>query len=169
MERAGVDININKFIDLTARLTGKEMDVAKKAAVRQGANYLRRVTNKAYATWTRLPMRKHGVSGVKKPGEAVMKEDKENPGVFKVHIMGDYMMKWFELGTKERKTKSRKIVGSYRKGMRKFLTRAGKGRNTGKIDALYLFQKAQRYSQKKVFDEMEKRLIRSLKRINKSK
>ena len=78
-------------------------------------------------------------------------------------------MKWFELGTKERKTKSRKIVGSYRKGMRKFLTRAGKGRNTGKIDALYLFQKAQRYSQKKVFDEMEKRLIRSLKRINKSK
>ena len=53
--------------------------------------------------------------------------------------------------------------------MRKFLTRAGKGRNTGKIDALYLFQKAQRYSQKKVFDEMEKRLIRSLKRINKSK
>lgn len=102
---------------------------------------MRRVTNKAYATWTRLPMRKHGVSGVKKPGEAVMKEDKENPGVFKVHIMGDYMMKWFELGTKERKTKSRKIVGSYRKGMRKFLTRAGKGRNTGKIDALYLFKR----------------------------
>ena len=48
MEKAGVDININKFLDLTARLTGKEMDVAKKAAVRQGANYLRRVTNKAY-------------------------------------------------------------------------------------------------------------------------
>lgn len=55
-----------------------------------------------------------------------------------VHIMGDYRLKWFEKGTKIRKTKGHKITG-YDKRQR---VRSGKGGNRGAIKALYYFRKA---------------------------
>lgn len=55
-----------------------------------------------------------------------------------VHIMGDYRLKWFEKGTKIRKTKGHKITGYDRR----YRIRAGKGGNRGQITALNFFNAA---------------------------
>ena len=55
-----------------------------------------------------------------------------------VHIMGDYRLKWFEKGTKPRKTKGHKITG-YNRSRR---IRSGKGGNRGSIRPLYFFKDA---------------------------
>jgi len=54
-----------------------------------------------------------------------------------VHIMGDYRLKFFEKGTKERTTKSARTSGSGRR-----LKRIGKGGNRGRIKPLYFFRTA---------------------------
>lgn len=53
----------------------------------------------------------------------------------KVHIMGDYRLKWFEKGTKKRKTK--------------------KGYNRGKIEEERFFDKARTAKESEVFDGLE--------------
>jgi hypothetical protein len=66
--------------------------------------------------------------------------------------MGDFRLKFFELGTKDRYTKGHKIMGYNNSHS---LKRSGKGGYKGKINALYFFKNAQEKSERQVFDSLD--------------
>lgn len=87
----------------------------------------------------------------------------------KVHIMSDYRVKWLEMGTKERRTKGRKIVGSYYKGKRKYLIRQGKGRRTGKVQPEWFFLKAQRQTKDQVEQKINQEMTKAIRKAAQGK
>ena len=72
----------------------------------------------------------------------------------KVHIMNDFRLKFFEMGTADR------YVSSTKKKKLK------KPRYTGKIDAKRFFQKAKQSTETQVFNSIEQHLIDVIKKIN---
>lgn len=75
-----------------------------------------------------------------------------------VSIMGDYRVKFFEKGTKERYTKSSKI---HRTGVY-LVKRHGKGRYTGRIQAEYFFRQA-RNNTEPIFRAINQSIDKQLK------
>lgn len=71
-----------------------------------------------------------------------------------IHIMKNFKMKFFELGTKVRY--ARTWNGKPLK----------KERKTGQIKAHYFFKKAKQQTEKQVFSQIEKNLTDSIRRIN---
>lgn len=84
----------------------------------------------------------------------------------KIHIMGDFRLKFFEKGTKDRKTKGHKITGSYYKGSRKYMERSGKGGFRGRIKADYFFRSAKQATESKIFGEIDNTLSKYIQIIN---
>ncbi len=157
-------------------LSGKEMKSATKSALRKSANILKRETDKLFAQNTNLTKRnimvttRKGKVIRKAPGKAMVKiyQDKATKmQSAKVHILQDYMMKWFEMGTKERRTKGRKVIGEYRKreGGRWYRWRMGKGHRTGRINAGRYFERAQKNTERRVFDSIDSNLSQAIIRI----
>lgn len=72
----------------------------------------------------------------------------------KVHLMGDFRLKFFEMGTADRQVT--KVKGKKLK----------KPRYTGKIDAKRFFQKAKQTTESQVFASIEQHLIDVIKKIN---
>lgn len=132
-------------------------------AVKAGAKALQQNTKKLFrqsmgdsATHYSKFIRKPFEEGVSVKGDKAYIEAS-------VSIMNDFRMKFFENGTKERKTKGRKIVGYT--GLRK-LKREGKGHNTGSIKPLYFFKKA-RENETAITDAMIKSINNALRKLNK--
>ncbi|CAG9894056.1 hypothetical protein BOVA604_1999 [Bacteroides ovatus] len=72
----------------------------------------------------------------------------------KVHLMGDFRLKFFEMGTSDRQVT--KVKGKKLK----------KPRYTGKVDAKRFFQKAKQTTESQVFASIEQHLIEVIKKIN---
>lgn len=83
----------------------------------------------------------------------------------RVSIMKDFRMKFFETGTKMRKTKGHKITGSYFKGKRKYLEREGEPGNRGQIKALHFFRDARSSAGGQVEAAMRNSIDKSLRKI----
>lgn len=174
--KSGFYVDDKVVVEALRSLNGKEMKSAARSAVRKSANILKKETDRLFANNTKLTKRdimvttRKGKVIRKAPGKAMVKiyQDKvtKTPSA-KVHILQDYMMKWFEMGTKERRTKGRKIIGEYRKreGGRWYRWRMGKGRRTGKIEPRRLFRKAQSLTERQVFNSIETNLSQAIKKI----
>ena len=78
----------------------------------------------------------------------------------KVHIMGDYRLKWFEKGTVERYTKGHRVAGK----QNRHLIRSGKGGYRGRMSAKYFFQKA-RNDEESLYKAMFTSVTESLNKI----
>ena len=78
-----------------------------------------------------------------------------------VSIMNDFRMKFFEKGTDERYTKSRKITGYKSDG--KHLKREGEGHYVGKIEATYFFKTARDNSDAAINEAMLQSIDKSIK------
>lgn len=76
-----------------------------------------------------------------------------------VSIMNDFRMKFFEKGTKERFTKSRKITGYISRRKKK---REGKGHYVGKITALNFFKAARENGKEIINKEMLDSILKNL-------
>lgn len=72
----------------------------------------------------------------------------------KVHIMSDFRLKFFEMGTSDRQVT--KVKGKKLK----------KARYTGKIEPKRFFQKAKQTTETQVFNSIEQHLIEVIKKIN---
>ena len=83
-----------------------------------------------------------------------------------VSIMGDFRLKFFEMGTKDRNTKGRRVTGSYFKGGRNHKIRVGRGGFRGRIDASRFFTQARQSTEKQIFAEIDSTLSRHIQRIN---
>jgi hypothetical protein len=122
--------------------------------------------------------------GFKKAVRIKIVDAKSSPYA-KVHIMGDFRLKFFELGTKERKTKGRitslmisnygrdankRKKSSVRKGIKARLFRdgyTGRGHDTGRIKPTHFFRTAQQLTERRIFDNMEKEMTKQILRIAK--
>ena len=78
-----------------------------------------------------------------------------------VSIMNDFRMKFFEKGTDERYTKSRKITGYKSDG--KHLKREGEGHYVGKIEATYFFKTARDNSDAAINEAIIQSIDKSIK------
>ena len=78
-----------------------------------------------------------------------------------VNIMGDYRLKWFEKGTKERYTRGHKVTGY---SDSRHLRRTGQGGYRGKIVAEHFFQSA-RADEESFYNSMMASITESLNRI----
>lgn len=174
MTRVGATFDGRQFDVMVKNLTGAEMKKAITGTLRNGANILKRETERQFHG--RVKLNGLRISYTNKKGKEVTKWkrlatvsiDKKEPSA-KVHIMADFRTKFFEMGTKSRKTKGRKITGYYWRGKRKFAKRSGKGGDRGRITAGWHFRRAQQLTERKIFESIDRQLSREIIKISKKK
>lgn len=123
------NVDDSQVRNLFAKLDDENRSRMMFKALKKGAEHLQNQTQTLLRT--RLANSASMVKGVK------LKSDKSYNEI-SVHIMGDYRLRWFEKGTKPRKTKGHKVTG-YNRSRR---IRSGKGGNRGAIRPLYYFRDA---------------------------
>lgn len=174
MNRTGVTFDGRQFDAMVKNLTGPEMKKAIIGTLRSGANILKRETERQFHS--RVNINGLRINYTNKKGKEVTKWkrlatvsiDKKEPSA-KVHIMADFRTKFFERGTKNRKTKGHKITGYYWRGKRKYARRTGKGGDRGRITAGWHFRKAQQLTERKIFENFDRQMSREIIKISKKK
>ena len=173
MARRKVEVDLKQAVGMLMELKGKDFEKVYRSAVRSGANVLKRETDKLYATRTKLSQReikptKKGKKPIK-PGQAKVTFDRYT-GIVKVHILKDYMMKWFEMGTKTRVVKrARTTLVKNRKGKSFILRHKPKSRFVGYIRPTNLFKEANQRVEKEVYQAIGRRIMKVIKKINNKK
>ena len=168
---SNIRVDIEEYNRLLARLTSDEAHKAMTYAVRSGANRLRRITIENFGTGTKFKAyniyRDRNGNSKRLPLVSIrMGKDKQSATV---HILGDFRAKFFEMGTRRRTTKGRKITGEYRKGNRTYLSRIGKPANRGIITERRYFRKAQDSEGSKILGEMRERMERKIIQMGRKK
>ncbi len=158
-----------------SELNKKDRLKAEISALRSSANILRRETIRQFAEKANLKEGyKRNLFDLRK-GEIVTKSakiatvvvDKREPSA-KVHILGDFRAKFFEMGTNKRYTKGHRLTGKYyrlKPGGRKYRERTGKGGYRGYIRPVHPFRTAQQLTERKIFDNMNKRINSAIQRV----
>ena len=141
-----IEIDDSQVVNLFASLSGKDQTKAMKTALKKSAQIL---IKKA-----RAKLKQTVKSGIK---SKINKDGTEA----KVHIMGDFRLKFFETGTKDRYTRGHKITGYDGKSLK----RTGKGGYRGVITARHFFKDAQRESEHQVFSSIDSLLSESIQKI----
>lgn len=157
-----ITVDAKQVLDLFKELDSRKQKKAYRNALRSAANILTKETKRQLKSrlgkaansknwWNGKTL----VSGVKSSAD---KEGTES----KVHIMGDFRLKFFEMGTQERFT-----TGSNSASVRgKDPVRRQKvPASRGKITASYFFRTAKELKEKEVFDSMNRLLSQSIVRV----
>ena len=121
-----VIVDDKKLQSLLLKLNSKEVDTATRRALLKGARILQKSTRKELRTNVKVSSAHDDI---------------------KVHIMGEFRLRLFELGTQGRERK----FWSKEKGVRYKSGTFG----TGKIEATHFFQTAQQVSSQRIFAQMD--------------
>lgn len=165
MSNAGMEIDMQYMIHKLESLSGKEMEKVHRRALATSMGVLKRRTDQLYSTQAKLSRRKTKLPKKGKPGKSKVTYDWKNKSA-KVHVLSDFMMGWFEIGTKDRHTKGRKKTNSpsrYRLSPRMGV------RRTGKIKPLRLFRKAQEDTERKILEDLDNRISKAIEYVWKRK
>lgn len=148
-------INIEQVIKMFAEFDEKLRKKTFKTALTKSANILKKqaITNLSAIVKDVNKVDKWGNSFKK---GITVKVSKKGMAA-KVHIMKNFKLKFFELGTTERQTTTFR-----RKKLKK-------ERNTGSIKAYKFFTLAQTQVEKQCFDSLQQHLIDVITKINKKK
>lgn len=128
-------LDTSEWDALLESLNGQELRKSVTAATRKGAQ---RIKREAYSRFSSLKTKGKGkrMLGDSSHGGRTLKlvtihsaRKSYNPTVF-IHILGNFKAKFFELGTRERYTKGRRVLGYNLRGNK---IRSGKGHATGSI------------------------------------
>lgn len=167
----GFEIDLKQFEDLINDLTDKEMKKVRMNAMRSGARVLKKKTDDNYKNNTNLtkrdPFEQKSKKRVVQPGKSVVSSNNKLE-IVKVHIMRDYMMKWFEKGTMLRYTKKRsfKIIDGRGNVLRVTKT-TSRSKPVGKIHAQWLFKQAQDQVSELVYKRIKNYISKHIDKINK--
>jgi hypothetical protein len=140
----------------------RSLGEASRILVRETRKQLRGVRTKSGSLSTKTKSKWTGKtleSGVR---YKIAKNAKES----KVHIMGDFRLKFFELGTKDRRTKGYRVVGKHWVGGRIYKERKGSGGFRGRIEASKFFAKGKEMSERQVFASMDQIFSKHVEKIN---
>lgn len=150
---ANFTFDAHEVLDSFKKLTGKEMDKAVRNTLQQSANILVKEARTQLSKVTKASNHPNSWNGKKlRDGIRRSKFNKQLEEV-KVHILGDYRLRWFELGTKDRYAKTYK--GKPLK----------KPRFLGHYKASHFFKTAQVIAEPKVFNEIEARMAKNIMKI----
>ena len=157
-----IDIDDSQVQALFSRLTSREQDKAFKQTLRKAGNILVKATRNYLKRVVRNSNKRSVKYGKSLQSGVKCKLVKENgANVAKVHIMGDFRLKFFEKGTALRRTKGHRITGYIDV---RHLRRTGRGGNRGRIRSAYFFDKAKRTSETSIFESMNQMLKESILR-----
>lgn len=159
---ASISVDPEKVLLMFSELDSKRQKKAHRNALRKGTNILVREARKSLKTAVKKTNSKNWwngktlSSGIK---SSINKEVTEG----KVHIMGDFRLKLFELGTKLRKTSGANRA-SVRGKMPRY--RQHKPSNRGSIKASNFFLKARNRKEKEISDNMNTIIAESIRKVN---
>lgn len=142
-----IEVDAKKVLNLFAELSGKNQQKVYKTALRKAAGILARETKKQLK-------QKIGSSATHKSskyGSSLsngIRVKINNSEEAKVHIMGDFRLKFFELGTKQRKLRKN-------------------GANRGFIKPLYFFRTAKQNKEQEIFSNIDQFISESIIKISK--
>lgn len=170
MAKGGFTVDDRQFQEMVKSLTGDQIKKSYRTGLRKAAQILKKENDRSYELETGLHTRKKLTS---EDGRTVKRSE---AGVARIRtyarkgkmpfviisIENDYMMRWFERGTKRRKTKGWKVVGMYQKGNRRYKQRIGRGRYTGFIKPMRIFRKAQDRTESKVIENIKNMIKREI-------
>ena len=159
--RGSFTVDTSEVMGLFADLMGKEQEKATRDGLRKGANILRRATRRNLQSKIHGSIRKKWIGRdgkqYKSMSEGVVVNAKSAQEV-RVHIMGEFRLKWFELGTESR---SRKFW-SAKRGIRFKDAEAGR---TGKITGIHFFREAQQQTERQIFSNLDSYISQSIDKI----
>ena len=156
------DVDTRSVLEMFAELDSRRQKQAHSSALRRGVNILVKEARKSLRTAVRKPNSKNWwngktlQSGIK---SSINREVTEG----KVHIMGDFRLKFFEMGTKRRRTSGRnkaKVRGKTPK------YRQHKPSYRGSIKASNFFLKARNRKEKEISDNMNTIIAESIRKVN---
>lgn len=170
MAKGGFTVDDNQFQMMVKNLAGDQIKKSYRTGLRKAAQILKKDNDRSYESETGLHTRKKLTMD---DGRTIKRSE---AGVARIRtyfkkgqmpyaiisIEKDFMMRWFELGTKRRKTKGRKVVGMYQKGNRRYKRRIGRGRYTGSIKPMRIFRKAQDRTESKVIENIKNMIKREI-------
>ena len=162
----GIQVDASRCYALFRRLETKNQRKASRAALRGAANKLKKEAEKNLqqvighsVKKTTTYTRRNGKSEKRSLAKGI-KVVAKNPETAKVHIMGDYRLKWFEMGTQYRSTK-----GQRRKGKKIPLRRASsRGRVFREQGKLGWFAKAIRTKEPEAARDIENELVKHIQK-----
>ncbi len=156
------DQAVKKMFD---ELQGREQKKVYKRSVSAALNIVKRktISNLAGKLSPGAITRKDRYNNTLKKGIRTKVYKDTKSGV--IHIMGNYKLKWFELGTNYRYNKKKKR--GYRVGGKNVSTLLKKMRYTGSIPAYHFFKAAKQSTENQIFSNIEKIIAESIVKINK--
>ena len=140
------DVDVKQVLRMFAELDSKKQKKVHRTALRKATGILVKETRKNFRTVVKKPNSRNWwngrtfSSGIK---SSINREVTEG----KVHIMGDFRLKFFELGTRERRKRKN-------------------GARTGRITARYFFRRARLSKEAEISNSMNSIIEQSIKRIN---
>lgn len=141
-----ITVDAKQVLRLFAELDSKKQKKVHRTALRKATGILVRETRKNFRTVVKNPNSRNRWNG-KTFSSGIKSSINREVTEGKVHIMGDFRLKFFELGTKERfKRKT--------------------GRRTGRIEARYFFRRARESKEAEISNSMNSIIEQSIKRIN---
>ena len=155
-----IEIDDSQVVNLFASLSGKDQTKAMKTALKKSAQILIKKARAKLKQTVKKPTRKSAKYGKSLQSGIKSKINKDGTEA-KVHIMGDFRLKFFETGTKDRYTRGHKITGYDGKSLK----RTGKGGYRGAMTARHFFKDAQRESEHQVFSSIDSLLSESIQKI----
>lgn len=157
-----IEVDNKQVLKLFAELNSKRQKQAHRNALRQATNILVRETKQQLKSklgrkansrnwWNGKPLQ----SGIK---SSINKEITES----KVHIMGDFRLKFFEMGTKERIT-----TGNNKASVRGRtpIRRQRKSASRGKITSIQFFKTAKQNKENEIENSLNQLLSQSIQRV----
>ena len=151
MSDARLEFDSSEVQRMFSDLTSREQKKVYKRTIRRSANILVREARKQLKAVVGRKINSRNWWNGKTLGSGIkVTVSRDEIPEAKVHIMSDFRLKFFELGTNERRLKRNPRKGAYR----------------GKITASYFFRKSKQNKEREIFDNMERELTQNIYRIS---
>ena len=161
MEETKIYIDDSNFVAFVDGMKSSRVRTLEKTALRKTGSILQKDTKKTLKARKGMVLAKseHGKDWYKGIRLSVQKTTKGEQ-FWQVHILGWYMLKWFETGTEPRKTKKSRGNGYYtRKGIfgaKQWVHQRGtKPHDTGRIKPLWFFKDTVAMDKERLFTAMQ--------------
>lgn len=141
-----LEVDTRQVLNLFSDLTGRQQKQAKRNALRQASRILVNETKKQLRQVIGSAINHRNRWNGRTLGSGIKNNANREGTEAKVHIMGDFRLKFFEKGTAIRRLRRN-------------------GANRGKINASYFFRTAKQNKEREIFNTLDNLLSQSIQRI----
>lgn len=157
-----IEVDAKEVLKLFADLNSRQQKQAHRNALRQAARILEKESKKQLKNILGKKANSKNWWNGKTLANGIKSKADKNGKEAKVHIMGDFRLKFFEMGTDTRKTTGRSSASVRGKTP---LRRQRKAANRGRIEAKKFFATAKKNTEKEIFSTLDKLISQSIQRV----